>query len=478
MHNLWNLITPFSPSRLLESQGLSIFNNIGNNALFKKILIANRGEIALRVIRACKELHIPTVAVYSGADKESLHVFFADESVCIGPPAASASYLRAQSLIAAAEISGADAIHPGYGFLAESADFAEMCAMHGITFIGPRPDTMALMGDKSEARRTMKAAGVPIVPGSEGAVPDVKEALSLAEQIGYPVIVKASAGGGGRGMRVVTEPDAMESNFEMAHAEAEASFGSGDLYLEKYLVDPRHIEIQILGLPDGTVLAFGERDCSIQRRHQKLIEESPSPAVTPQLRKHMVKAAVEGAHSVNYLSVGTMEFLLDSNGDFYFMEMNTRIQVEHPVTEMVAGIDLLKAQILAAMGEPTGLSDGEIKLRGHAIECRINAEDPDKNFLPSPGKITELHCPGGPGIRIDSHVYAGYEIPPNYDSLIAKLIVHGRDRSEALARMGRALDEMVVEGIETTIPFHKKVLQHPDFIAGKINTGFLGRMLK
>ena len=446
--------------------------------MFKKILIANRGEIALRIIRACRELQIPTVSVYSNADRDSLHVFFADESVCIGPPSASNSYLRPQNLIAAAEISGADAIHPGYGFLAESADFAEMCAMHGITFIGPRPDTMALMGNKSEARKTMSAARVPILPGSEGAIPNLQSAFSLAEEIGYPVIVKASAGGGGRGMRVVDKSDNLESNFEMARAEAEASFGSGDLYIEKYLENPRHIEIQLLGLPNGVVLAFGERDCSIQRRHQKLIEESPSPAVTPKLRKRIVNAAVEGAKSVNYLSAGTMEFLLDQNGDFYFMEMNTRIQVEHPVTEMVAGIDLLKAQILAAMGEDTGLSEGEIKLRGHAIECRINAEDPEKNFLPSPGKVTELHCPGGPGIRIDSHVYAGYEIPPNYDSLVAKLIVWGKDRPEALARMRRALDEMVVEGVKTTIPFHKKVLEHPDFIAGNVHTGFLNQFLK
>ena len=446
--------------------------------MFKKILIANRGEIALRIIRACRELQIPTVSVYSNADRDSLHVFFADESVCIGPPSASDSYLRPQNLIAAAEISGADAIHPGYGFLAESADFAEMCAMHGITFIGPRPDTMALMGNKSEARKTMSAARVPILPGSEGAIPNLQSAFSLAEEIGYPVIVKASAGGGGRGMRVVDKSDNLESNFEMARAEAEASFGSGDLYIEKYLENPRHIEIQVLGLPDGNVLAFGERDCSIQRRHQKLIEESPSPAVTPKLRKRIVNAAVEGAKSVNYLSAGTMEFLLDQNGDFYFMEMNTRIQVEHPVTEMVAGIDLLKAQILAAMGEDTGLSEGDIKLQGHAIECRINAEDPEKNFLPSPGKVTELHCPGGPGIRIDSHVYAGYEIPPNYDSLVAKIIAWGKDRPEALARMRRALEEMVVEGIETTIPFHKKVLEHPDFIAGNVHTGFLNQFLK
>ncbi len=443
--------------------------------MFQKVLIANRGEIALRIIRACRELGIQTVAVYSTADKDSLHVIFADEAVCIGPPNSSESYLKPQNLIAAAEISGADAIHPGYGFLAESADFVEMCAMHGIKFIGPRPDTMLLMGDKAAAKHTMKKAGVPVIPGSKGTLESHQDALKLAREVGYPVIIKASAGGGGRGMRVVQASDAMESNFEMARAEAESSFGSGDLYLEKFLENPRHIEIQLLGLSDKTVLAFGERDCSIQRRHQKLIEESPSPAVTPELREKMVAAAVDGARAVDYLSAGTMEFLLDAGGDFYFMEMNTRIQVEHPVTEMVADFDLVKAQLLASMEEAIDLPEGEIKLNGHAIECRINAEDPGKNFLPSPGLIKELHFPGGPGIRIDSHAYAGYAIPPNYDSLLAKLIVHGKDRPEALARMRRALDEMVVEGVMTTIPFHRKVLDHPDFIAGNVDTGFLNQ---
>ncbi|MCX6640191.1 MAG: acetyl-CoA carboxylase biotin carboxylase subunit [bacterium] len=446
--------------------------------MFKKILVANRGEIALRIIRACKELGVPTVAVYSTADRDSLHVFFADESVCIGPPLASDSYLKPARLIAAAEISGADAIHPGYGFLAESADFAEMCAMNGIIFIGPKPQTISLMGDKAQAKRTMQTAKVPTVPGSDGVIKDAAEALQLAQTIGYPVIVKASAGGGGRGMRIVRGAEQMESNFEMACAEAESAFGSGEVYIEKYLENPRHIEIQVMGLKDGRVLAFGERDCSIQRRHQKLIEESPSPAVTPKLRKKFIEAAVEGARSVEYLYAGTMEFLLDQNGDFYFMEMNTRIQVEHPVTEMVFGIDLVKMQIQAAAGEAIELTDREMQPRGHSIECRINAEDPEKNFLPSPGKITELHIPGGPGVRIDSHIYSGYTIPPNYDSLIAKVITHGRDRSEAIVRMRRALDEMVVEGVETTIPFHKKVLQHPDFIAGNVNTGFLTQFLK
>jgi acetyl-CoA carboxylase biotin carboxylase subunit len=445
--------------------------------LFEKILIANRGEIALRIIRACKEIGIPTVAVYSTADRESLHVLFADESVCVGPPNSRDSYLRPQNLIAAAEVSGADAIHPGYGFLAESADFAEMCAMHGMHFIGPRPETIALMGEKSEAKKTMKEAGVPVIPGSDGVVEDVEQACRFAAEVGYPVIIKASAGGGGKGMRVVLQESALESNFEMARAEAESSFGSGDLYIEKYLVDPRHIEVQLLGADEKTVYAFGERDCSIQRRHQKLIEESPSPAVTQEVRDRLVKAAVAGAKAVNYLSAGTMEFLLDKNGDFYFMEMNTRIQVEHPVTEWVYGIDLVKCQILAAMGEDLEISNDEIQMKGHSIECRINAEDPDKNFLPSPGKITDLHFPGGPGVRVDSHVYAGYEIPPNYDSLLAKLIVYGKNRSEALARMRRSLDEFVVEGVKTTIPFHQKVLEHPDFIAGDFNTGFLERFV-
>ncbi|RJP77796.1 MAG: acetyl-CoA carboxylase biotin carboxylase subunit [Candidatus Zixiibacteriota bacterium] len=447
--------------------------------MFKKILIANRGEIALRVIRACKELGLPTVAVYSTVDRESLHVFFADESVCIGPPTASESYLKPQRLIAAAEVTGADAIHPGYGFLAENSDFAEMCSMHGITFIGPRPETMILMGDKANAKKTMKAVGVPVLPGSEGVVAEVEEARRLAEAIGYPVIIKASAGGGGRGMRIVRSVDALESNFEMARAEAESSFGNGDLYIEKYLENPRHIEVQLLGLPGDQVFAFGERDCSIQRRHQKLIEESPSPVVSPALRKRLMEAAVEGARSVGYQSAGTIEFLLDSSsGDFYFMEMNTRIQVEHPVTELVTGHDLVKYQILAAAGQDLGLKNGDIRLKGHAIECRINAEDPEKNFLPAPGKITELHFPGGPGIRVDSHAFAGYSIPPNYDSLIAKLLSYGSDRSEALARMRRALDEMVVEGVETTIPMHKKILAHPEFIAGRATTGFLTQYMK
>ncbi len=445
--------------------------------MFKKVLIANRGEIALRVIRACKELDIPTVAVYSTVDRDSLHVLFADESVCIGPPNSRDSYLRPQNLIAAAEVSGADAIHPGYGFLAESADFVEMCAMHGISFIGPRGDTIALMGNKSEAKKTMRAAGVPVVPGSDGAVGDANEAQKLADGIGYPVIVKASAGGGGKGMRVVHKPESMESNFEMARAEAESSFGNGDLYLEKYLEEPRHIEVQVLGWNDGSVYAFGERDCSIQRRHQKLIEESPSPAVTPEIRKKLEKAAINGAKGVNYLSAGTIEFLMDKNGDFYFMEMNTRIQVEHPVTELVFNTDLVKYQILAAMGEKIELSADEKQMKGHAIECRINAEDPQRNFLPCPGNIESLHFPGGPGIRVDSHAYAGYQIPPNYDSLIAKLIVYGKDRHEALQRMRRGLDEFVVEGVETTIPFHQKVLEHPDFIAGNFNTGFLNQFM-
>ncbi|HEX7342651.1 MAG TPA: acetyl-CoA carboxylase biotin carboxylase subunit [bacterium] len=448
--------------------------------MFKKILIANRGEIALRVIRACKELGVPTVAVYSTADRESLHVFFADESVCIGPPPASESYLKAQNLISAAQVSGADAIHPGYGFLAESADFAEMCAMHGLIFIGPRPETMTLMGDKAQAKRTMQSVGVPVMPGSEGVVPDLAEAKKIAAQIGYPVIIKASAGGGGRGMRIVRSEDGLESNFEMARAEAESSFGNGDLYIEKYLENPHHIEVQLLGLAGKKILTFGERDCSIQRRHQKLVEESPSPVVTPSLRKQLMEAAMEGAKAVDYLSAGTIEFLLDSStrDKFYFMEMNTRIQVEHPVSEMVTGADLVKCQILAAGGATLCWEKDEIQLTGHAIECRINAEDPEKNFLPTPGKISELHLPGGPGIRVDSHVFAGYTIPPNYDSLLAKVIAHGRNRDEAIVRMRRALGEMVVEGVATTIPVHKKIMEHPEFIAGKATTGFIGQFIK
>jgi acetyl-CoA carboxylase biotin carboxylase subunit len=448
--------------------------------LFKKILIANRGEIALRIIRACKELGIPTVAVYSTADRESLHVFFADESVCIGPPPATQSYLRAQSLISAAAVSDADAIHPGYGFLAESADFAEMCAMHGLTFIGPRPETMTLMGDKAIAKKTMQAVGVPVMPGSDGVVADAEEARHIASEIGYPVIIKASAGGGGRGMRIVRSPEALESNFEMARAEAESSFGNGDLYVEKYLENPRHIEVQLMGWPDKKILAYGERDCSIQRRHQKLVEESPSPAVQPPLRKQLLEAALTGARAVDYQSAGTIEFLLDSSTDdrFYFMEMNTRIQVEHPVTEMVTGADLVKGQILAAAGQKLPYEDDEIRLIGHAIECRINAEDPEKNFLPTPGKINELHLPGGPGIRVDSHAFAGYTIPPNYDSLVAKLIAYGRNREEAISRMRRALDEMVIEGIATTIPVHKKIMAHPEFIAGHATTSFIAEFIK
>ena len=448
--------------------------------MFKKILIANRGEIALRVIRACKELGVPTVAVYSTADRESLHVFFADESVCIGPPPASESYLKAQNLISAAQVSGADAIHPGYGFLAESADFAEMCAMHGLTFIGPRAETMTLMGDKAQAKKTMRSVGVPVMPGSEGIVPDLEEARKIAAEIGYPVIVKASAGGGGRGMRIVRSEDGLESNFEMARAEAESSFGNGDLYIEKYLENPHHIEVQLLGLAGKKILTFGERDCSIQRRHQKLVEESPSPVVTPALRKQLIEAAMEGAKAVDYLSAGTIEFLLDSstNDKFYFMEMNTRIQVEHPVSEMVTGADLVKCQILAAAGEKLCWENDEIRLAGHAIECRINAEDPEKNFLPTPGKISEFYLPGGPGIRVDSHAFAGYTIPPNYDSLIAKLIAHGRNRDEAIVRMRRALGEMVVEGIATTISVHKKIMEHPEFIAGRATTGFIGQFIK
>jgi len=442
--------------------------------MFRKILIANRGEIALRVVRACKELGIASVAVYSQADAEALHVRFADEAICIGPPRAMDSYLNIPRLIGAAEIAGADAIHPGYGFLAENAQFAEVCEDSGITFIGPKPQTITLMGDKALARRTMSESNVPILPGSEGVLKDEKDALEQAAKVGYPVILKATAGGGGKGMRVVRAPDELPRSFGMAHVEAEMAFGNGDIYLEKFLEHPRHIEVQVMGYSDGTVLAFGERDCSIQRRHQKLIEESPSPAVTLELRKKLTSAAIKGAAAAKYLGAGTVEFLVDGD-DFYFMEMNTRIQVEHPVSEMVYRVDLVKEQIMAVAGEIK--RDKTPKLEGHAIECRINAEDPAHGFTPSPGQITSFHVPGGNGIRVDTHAYAGYSIPPFYDSLIAKLIAFGNDREEALRRMSRALDEFIVEGIFTTIPLHRKVIASPQFSAGNYNTAFMEEFL-
>jgi len=444
--------------------------------VFRKVLIANRGEIALRVIRACRELGIRTVAVYSEADRESLHVRFADEDVCIGPPAARESYLNIPRIIAAAEITGADAIHPGYGFLAENAEFSEICERSGLTFIGPTPQQIRLMGDKAAARRTMKEVGVPIVPGTD-AISDPEEALAEAREIGFPVLIKAAAGGGGKGMRVAQDAGEFERQYSMARNEAAAAFGDDTVYVEKYLARPRHIEFQILGDSHGRVVHLGERDCSIQRRHQKLLEEAPSPALTPELRAEMGDAAVRGAKAIDYVGAGTIEMLLNDDNSFYFMEMNTRIQVEHPVTEMCTGFDLVKEQIRAAAGLPLSLPDREIHLRGHAIECRINAEDPARNFAPSPGTVAAFHAPGGPGVRVDTHVYAGYRVPPFYDSLLMKLIVHGSNRDEAIARMKRALSETVIEGVHTTIPFLQAVMDHPAFIAGEVDTKFLERMM-
>ena len=442
--------------------------------MFKKVLIANRGEIALRVIRACRELGIQTVAVYSEADRESLHVRFADDDVCIGPASSRESYLRIPRLIAAAEITGADAIHPGYGFLAENAEFAETCAASNVTFIGPTAEQIRVMGDKAMARKTMSEVGVPIVPGTPGPVEDVEQALEFARGMGFPVIIKAAAGGGGKGMRVARDADDFARSFQLARSEALSAFGNGDVYVEKYLEKPRHIEFQILGDSHGTVIHLGERDCSVQRRHQKLIEEAPSPAVTPDLRKRMGDAAVAGAKAINYVGAGTIEMLLDTDGSYYFMEMNTRIQVEHPVTEMLTGVDLVKEQIRAAAGEKLSVT-ALPPLRGHVIECRVNAEDPARNFQPSPGKITAFHPPGGPGVRLDSHVYAGYTVPPYYDSLIAKLIVQGRDRTEALSRMRVALESFVVEGVTTTIPFLARVMVNDRFVRGDVDTKFLER---
>jgi acetyl-CoA carboxylase biotin carboxylase subunit len=444
--------------------------------MFSKILIANRGEIALRVIRACRELGIATVGIYSEADETCLHVRFADENVCIGPPASSESYLNVSRIISAAELTNVDAIHPGYGFLAENADFADICEDCGITFIGPSGEMIRQMGNKSFARESMRKAGLPIIPGSDGVLQGVERALQVAKEIGYPVMVKASAGGGGRGMRIAAGEESLRRGFEMAASEAESAFGNSDLYLEKFMERPRHVEFQILGDRFDNVVHLGERDCSIQRRHQKLVEESPSLAVTRELRDKMGADAVKAAKSIAYRGAGTVEFLLDRDGNYYFMEMNTRIQVEHPVTEAVVGIDLIKEQIRLAAGEPLGYRQRDVVQRGHAIECRINAEDPDKGFQPSPGKITSFHVPGGPGIRVDTHAYALYEIPPYYDSLLAKLIAHGRDRVEARLRMQRALEEFVVEGLKTTIPFHQRVVADPRFGSGDFDTSFVEEM--
>jgi acetyl-CoA carboxylase biotin carboxylase subunit len=439
--------------------------------MFKKILIANRGEIALRVIRTCREMGIKTVAVYSTADRDSLHVRFADEAVCIGPPPSRQSYLSIQNIISAAEVTGADAIHPGYGFLSENAEFSQICADYGIKFIGATAAQINGMGDKATAKATMIAAGVPVVPGSEGLLESVEHGKKLAEGIGYPVIVKATAGGGGRGMRIINKPDEFEKAWNDARTESAAAFGNDGLYLEKFVEEPRHIEIQIIGDQFGKVCHLSERDCSIQRRHQKLVEETPSPIITPELREQMGAAAIKGAQAIGYEGAGTIEFLVDKHGDFYFMEMNTRIQVEHPITEEVTDFDLIKEQIKVAAGEPISGQNYTPKL--FAMECRINAEDPANNFRPAPGKITNLHFPGGHGVRIDSHVYSGYTIPPNYDSMIAKLIVSGQSREEVITRMKRALQEFVIEGIKTTIPFHIKLMDDPGFKSGNFTTKYL-----
>ena len=439
--------------------------------MFNKILIANRGEIALRIIRTCKEMGIKTVAVFSEADSDSLHVTFADEAVCIGPPVAKESYLKIPAIISAAQITGAEAIHPGYGFLAENAHFSEICAEAEIKFIGPSPKMINEMGDKAFAKETMKRVGVPVIPGSEGIVESFKEAKDIADSFGYPVIIKATAGGGGKGMRIVWEEEKLENAFQTARNEAESAFGNPEVYIEKYFENPRHVEVQIMGDQFGNIYHYGERDCSIQRRHQKLIEESPSPAVDNELRKKMGEAAIRGAQAVNYEGAGTVEFLLDKYKNFYFMEMNTRIQVEHPVTEYVYGVDLIRQQILVAAGEK--IETLPKKPVGHSIEFRINAEDSEAGFRPSPGKIESLHFPGGYGVRLDSHIYHGYTIPPFYDSLIAKLVVWGKNRQHAIERGRRALEEFTVEGIKTTIPFHLKVLEDERFLSGNFDTSFL-----
>ena len=444
--------------------------------MFKKILIANRGEIALRVIQACRELGVPTVAVYSTADRDSLHVTYADEEVCVGPPASAKSYLNISSIISAAEITGADAIHPGYGFLSENAHFAEVLRDCGLAWIGPPPDVIRRMGDKAKARQTAVAAGVPVLPGSQEPLASAAAASELAARIGLPVILKASAGGGGRGMRIVREEHEVESQFATASAEAEKAFGDGSVYLEKYLEEPRHIEFQVFGDKHGNVIHLGERECSIQRRHQKLIEESPSVALDAELRRRMGDASVRLCEAVGYENAGTIEYLLDEDGSFYFMEMNTRIQVEHPVTEMVTGVDLVKLQIRVAAGEKLTIASG-LHPRGHAIECRINAEDPF-TFTPSPGRLLTFHVPGGPGVRVDTHGYEDYVVPPHYDSLVAKLIVHAGTRDEAIARMARALDFFVIEGIRSSIPLHREILRDPEFRGGRLSTRFMEGFLE
>ncbi len=444
--------------------------------MFKKILIANRGEIALRIICACRELGIKTVAVYSEADENSLHVRFADEDVCIGPARSADSYLSVPAVLSAAEITGADAIHPGYGFLAESAYLAEVCEACHIKFIGPAPNVIRLLGDKARARRAMRKAGVPILPGSDGPVDSEEKAQKIAKDLGYPVIIKAVAGGGGRGMRVIRAPGELAKNLKTAQREAEAAFGVGDVYLEKYVENPRHIEFQVLGDHHGAVVHLGERECSIQRRHQKLLEEAPSIAITEKMRRKLGSTVVDAARAVQYTNAGTFEFLLDDKGNFFFLEVNTRIQVEHPVTEFVTGVDIVKEQIRIAAGERLSFKQGDVTFTGHSIECRVNAEDPE-TFAPSPGVVHAFSVPGGPGVRIDSFLHAECTVPPYYDSLIAKIIVHGRDRQEAIARMRRTLEMTVVEGIKTSIPLHLRILNDPDFIAGRLHTGFMDRYL-
>mgnify|MGYP000866055782 CR=1 FL=1 len=445
--------------------------------MFKKILIANRGEIAVRIIRACREMGIQTVAVYSEMDKDALHAQLADEAVCIGPAPSKSSYLNMNNIISATILTHAEAIHPGFGFLSENARFAEMCKECGITFIGPDPEMINLMGNKSVAKQTMNKAGVPTIPGSDGAVETVQEALKLADGMGYPVMIKASAGGGGRGMRLVWNKEELPKLFDSAKSEAKAAFGDDTMYMEKFLENPRHIEFQIIGDEFGNVVHLGERDCSLQRRNQKVLEESPSPVMTEDLRKKMGEAAVKAAKAIKYKSAGTIEFLLDKHNNFFFMEMNTRIQVEHPVTELVTGIDLIAEQIKVAAGQKIEFKQNEIHVNGHAIECRINAEKPSENFRPSPGKITSLHLPGGYGVRLDTAVYQGYTIPPTYDSMIAKLIVHGKTRTEAIARMKRALGEFVIEGIDSNIDFQMELMDDKNFVEGNFDTQYINKLL-
>lgn len=446
--------------------------------MFSKILIANRGEIALRIIRACREMNIRTVAVFSEADRDSLHVRFADEAVCIGPPASIDSYLNIPAIISAAEVTDVEAIHPGYGFLSENAHFAEICESCKIKFIGPSPKTIRLMGDKVTAKDTMRKSGVPLTPGGKGVVKNKEEAIEIAKKIKYPVIVKASAGGGGKGMRVCHNDITLASSFNIAQNEAEANFGNPDVYIEKYIEDPRHVEFQIVADNYGNIVHLGERDCSIQRRHQKLLEEAPSPILDPKLRKRMGEAAIKAAKAADYQSVGTIEFLVDSSGEFFFMEMNTRIQVEHPVTEMITGIDIVKEQINIAYGKKLPFKQEDITFTGAAIECRINAEDPLNNFIPSPGTIEQLNLPGGPGIRIDTHIYPGYKISPYYDSMVAKLITYGKDRNEAIRKMIRALEEFYISPIKTTAALHLDILKHPVFLRGGATTHFLEKIAK